>query len=64
MSRGTSPNYDNSTLDAEYARLLTQGAVQVTDCRERHDPCTGSVVAAGAEGNEFCILRDAAERPA
>jgi predicted enzyme related to lactoylglutathione lyase len=48
------------TRDAELARLLDLGATQVAD-RRRGDG-SGWVVLADPEGNEFCILRNAAER--
>jgi predicted enzyme related to lactoylglutathione lyase len=46
--------------DAELARLLELGATQVADLR-RPDG-SGWVVLADPEGNEFCILRNLAER--
>ena len=48
------------TRDEELARLLALGARTVDDLR-RPDG-TGWVVLADPEGNEFCILRGAAER--
>ncbi|WP_433293017.1 VOC family protein [Pseudonocardia sp. CA-142604] len=48
------------TRDAELARLLGLGATEVAD-RRRGDG-SGWVVLADPEGNEFCILRNAAER--
>jgi predicted enzyme related to lactoylglutathione lyase len=48
--------------DEEVARLVALGAVLVDDLR-RHDG-TGWVVLADPEGNEFCVLRSAAERAA
>ena len=48
--------------DEEVARVLALGAVLVDDLR-RHDG-TGWAVLADPEGNEFCILRSAAERAA
>ena len=50
--------------DEELARLLSLGAVQVADHRGIHGPGSGWVVLADPEGNEFCILRSAAERTA
>ena len=50
--------------DEELARLLSLGAVQVADHRGIHGPGSGWVVLADPEGNEFCILRPAAERTA
>jgi len=46
--------------DEELARLLEFGA-RVVDDRRQADG-TGWVVLADPEGNEFCILRSAAER--
>ncbi|HEY4419475.1 MAG TPA: VOC family protein [Pseudonocardia sp.] len=46
--------------DAELTRLLGLGATEVAD-RRRGDG-SGWVVLADPEGNEFCILRNAAER--
>ncbi|MFD7734986.1 VOC family protein [Kitasatospora phosalacinea] len=48
--------------DAEVARLLALGAVPVGDHREADG--TGWAVLADPEGNEFCVLRSAAERAA
>ena len=50
------------TRDDELARLLAHGAAEVADLRGIHGPGTGWVVLADPEGNEFCILRNAAER--
>jgi hypothetical protein len=50
--------------DEELARLLSLGAEQVADHRGIHGPGSGWVVLADPEGNEFCILRSAAERTA
>ena len=50
--------------DAELARLLEHGAVEVDDLRGQYGPGTGWVVLADPEGNEFCILRNLAEREA
>ncbi|MEH0975145.1 VOC family protein [Micromonospora sp. CPCC 205546] len=50
------------TRDEEVARLLAIGATQVAD-RRRADG-SGWVVLADPEGNEFCVLRSAAERAA
>ena len=52
------------TRDDELARLLAHGATQLADLRGRFGPGTGWVVLADPEGNEFCILRSAAEREA
>lgn len=52
------------TRDDELARLLAHGATQLADLRGRSGPGTGWVVLADPEGNEFCILRSAAEREA
>jgi len=48
--------------DDEVARLVGHGAVQVADRRGIYGPRTGWVVLADPEGNEFCVLRNAAER--
>jgi hypothetical protein len=45
--------------DEEVARVLGLGATQVAD--HRNQDGTGWVVLADPEGNEFCILRSAAE---
>jgi hypothetical protein len=45
--------------DEELARLLAHGATQLHDLRKPDG--TGWVVLADPEGNEFCILRSAAE---
>ncbi|QDY07205.1 VOC family protein [Micromonospora sp. HM134] len=50
------------TRDEEVARLLAVGAVHVDD--QRRPDGTGWVVLADPEGNEFCVLRSAAERAA
>jgi Glyoxalase-like domain len=47
------------TRDAELARLIGLGAAVVDDLRNPDG--TGWVVLADPEGNEFCILRSAAE---
>jgi len=52
------------TRDDELARLRDLGATEVADLRGRFGPGTGWVVLADPEGNEFCILRSAAEREA
>jgi hypothetical protein len=44
--------------DDELARLIDHGAKPSTTCAGRR---TGWVVLADPEGNEFCILRSAAE---
>ena len=46
------------------AELLAHGATEVADLRGNWGPGTGWVVLADPEGNEFCILRNAAERAA
>jgi hypothetical protein len=51
-----------ATRDDELARLLGHGATVVADLRGLRGPGTGWVVLADPEGNEFCILRGAAER--
>jgi hypothetical protein len=52
------------TRDEELTRLLEHGAVVVHDLRGEWGSGTGWVVLADPEGNEFCILRSAAEREA
>jgi len=47
------------TRDDELARLLELGATTADD---RRTPAGGWVVLADPEGNEFCILRNEAER--
>ena len=48
--------------DEEVARVLELGAVLVDD--QRRPDGTGWAVLADPEGNEFCVLRSAAERAA
>jgi hypothetical protein len=48
--------------DEEVARVLELGATLVDD--QRRPDGTGWVVLADPEGNEFCVLRSAAERAA
>ena len=50
--------------EGEVSRLLGLGATEVADLRGKSGPGTGWVVLADPEGNEFCILRSAAERAA
>lgn len=52
------------TRDDELARLLQHGATEVADLRGTWGPGSGWVVLADPEGNEFCILRNTAERAA
>ena len=52
------------TRDEELAWLLEHGATEVADHRGKYGPGTGWVTMADPEGNEFCILRSAAERAA
>lgn len=52
------------TRDDELARLLEHGATEVADLRGTWGPGSGWVVLADPEGNEFCILRNTAERAA
>jgi hypothetical protein len=52
----------DTTRDEEVDRLLGLGARVVADRREPDG--TGWVVLADPEGNEFCVLRSAAERAA
>jgi predicted enzyme related to lactoylglutathione lyase len=49
-----------STRDEEVARLLALGATLVAD--RRNPDGTGWAVLADPEGNEFCVLRSAADR--
>ncbi|QKW23420.1 VOC family protein [Kitasatospora sp. NA04385] len=53
---------DGTARDAEVDRLLALGATLVGD--HRHADGTGWAVLADPEGNEFCVLRSAAERAA
>ena len=48
------------TRDEEVERVLNLGATRVAD--HRRPDGTGWVVLADPEGNEFCVLRSAAER--
>lgn len=50
-----------ATREEEVARLLALGVTQVADHRGIHGPGTGWVTLADPEGNEFCVLRSAAE---
>ena len=52
----------DGTRDEEVDRVLGLGATQVVD--RRNPDGTGWVVLADPEGNQFCILRSAAERAA
>ena len=52
----------DTTRDKEVAWLLTLGATVAHDRREADG--TGWVVMQDPEGNEFCVLRSAAERAA
>lgn len=52
----------DGTREQELERLLDLGAREVAD-RRRPDG-SGWIVLADPEGNEFCILRSAAERAA
>jgi predicted enzyme related to lactoylglutathione lyase len=52
----------SGTRDEELARLRELGATVVDDLRKPEGP--GWVVLADPEGNEFCILRNEAERNA
>ncbi|GAB2980411.1 VOC family protein [Nocardioides montaniterrae] len=51
----------SGTRDEEIDRLLTYGATLVDDLRGKDGPGTGWAVLADPEGNEFCVLRSAAE---
>ena len=53
---------ESGTRDEELARLLSLGATPFDDLRKPDG--TGWVVLHDPEGNEFCILRSAAERAA
>ena len=55
---------EGGTRDEELARLLELGATEVADHRGKYGPGTGWVTLADPEGNEFCIVRSAAEREA
>lgn len=50
------------TRDAEIERLLAHGATLVADRRGDWGPGTGWVTLADPEGNQMCVLRNAAER--
>lgn len=50
--------------DEEVEALLSRGATLVADHRGIAGPGTGWQVLADPEGNEFCVLRSAAERQA
>jgi catechol 2,3-dioxygenase-like lactoylglutathione lyase family enzyme len=50
------------TRDDEIERVVALGATAIEDLREADG--TGWLVLADPEGNEFCILRSQAERPA
>ena len=50
--------------DEELDALLGLGATLVADHRGIHGPGSGWITLADPEGNEFCILRSAAERAA
>lgn len=47
--------------DDEVDWALSIGATEIDDQRNRYGPGVGWVVLADPEGNEFCILRSAAE---
>jgi predicted enzyme related to lactoylglutathione lyase len=51
---------DDRTRDEEVERLLALGATRVAD--RRNPDGTGWVTLADPEGNEFCVVRSAAER--
>ncbi|GAB3145267.1 VOC family protein [Micromonospora sonneratiae] len=51
---------DDRTRDEEVERIIALGATQVAD--HRRPDGAGWVVLADPEGNEFCVLRSAAER--
>ena len=50
--------------DDEVARLLAHGAVEVADHRGIYGPGTGWITLADPEGNQFCVIRNQAEREA
>jgi catechol 2,3-dioxygenase-like lactoylglutathione lyase family enzyme len=50
------------TRDTEVERLLAHGATLVADHRGIHGPGTGWVTLADPEGNQLCVIRNAAER--
>jgi hypothetical protein len=52
------------TRDEEIERVRALGATELWDLRGEHGPGTGWVTFADPEGNEFCIVRSAAERAA
>ena len=52
------------TRDDELARLLAHGATELADHRGQYGPGTGWVILQDPEGNEFCILRNQAEKDA
>jgi catechol 2,3-dioxygenase-like lactoylglutathione lyase family enzyme len=51
----------HGTRDDEVERVRALGATEVGDHRGQYGPGTGWVVFTDPEGNEFCILRSAAE---
>jgi hypothetical protein len=52
------------TRDEEIDRIRGLGASEVADFRGRYGPGTGWLTLADPEGNEFCVLRSAAEKEA
>ena len=51
----------DGTRDVEVERLLGLGATMLVD--RRHEDGSGWATLADPEGNEFCVLRSAGERP-
>jgi Glyoxalase-like domain len=54
----------SGTRDDEVARVVSLGAAEIDDQRNRYGPGIGWVVLQDPEGNEFCILRSDEERAA
>lgn len=50
------------TRAEEEERVRALGATEVADHRGQYGPGTGWIVFADPEGNEFCVLRSAAEQ--
>jgi hypothetical protein len=51
----------SASRDEELETLVAHGATIIADLRGKYGPGSGWVVLADPEGNEFCILRSAAE---
>ena len=58
------PRAGRGTARRRARTAAEHGAVEVADLRGQYGPGTGWVVLADPEGNEFCILRNLAEREA